>query len=134
MPKYWGRNYFAHGRFPKVGQKQKTEKKLKKINKNRKLHLNYTSSLSFGPGGLRWPWVLACAMRSLAIVITQYFGITGRYMHQKMNFLRPAFVHGRMGHPQSLEYLSFFFSPFFAFDPLRGISHVRNNFSPNILV
>ena len=27
MPKYWGRNYFAHGRFPKVGQKQKTEKK-----------------------------------------------------------------------------------------------------------
>ena len=25
------------------------------------------------------------------------------------------------------------FSPFFAFDPLRGISHVRNNFSPNIL-
>ena len=26
-----------------------------------------------------------------------------------------------------------FFSPFFAFDPLRGISHVRNNFSPNIL-
>ena len=30
MPKYWGRNYFAHGRFPEVGQKQKTEKKKKK--------------------------------------------------------------------------------------------------------
>ena len=27
MPKYWGRNYFAHGRFLEVGQKQKTEKK-----------------------------------------------------------------------------------------------------------
>ena len=27
MPKYWGGNYFAHGRFPEVGQKQKTEKK-----------------------------------------------------------------------------------------------------------
>ena len=26
MPKYWGGNYFAHGRFPEVGQKQKTEK------------------------------------------------------------------------------------------------------------
>ena len=26
-----------------------------------------------------------------------------------------------------------FFSPSSAFDPLRGISHVRNNFSPNIL-
>ena len=26
MPKYWGGNYFAHGRFPEVGQKQKTER------------------------------------------------------------------------------------------------------------
>ena len=25
MPKYWGGNYFAHGSFSKVGQKQKTE-------------------------------------------------------------------------------------------------------------
>ena len=29
MPKYWLKNYFAHGRFPEVGQKQKTEKKRK---------------------------------------------------------------------------------------------------------
>ena len=27
MPKYWVKNYFAHERFPEVGQKQKTEKK-----------------------------------------------------------------------------------------------------------
>ena len=27
MPQYWGKNYFAHGSFPEVGQKQKTEKK-----------------------------------------------------------------------------------------------------------
>ena len=27
MPKYWGENYFAHRRFPEVGQKQKTEGK-----------------------------------------------------------------------------------------------------------
>ena len=27
MPKYWGKQIFAHGRFPKVGQKQKTERK-----------------------------------------------------------------------------------------------------------
>ena len=26
MPKYWVKNYFAHGRFPEVDQKQKTEK------------------------------------------------------------------------------------------------------------
>ena len=30
MTKYWGGNYFAHGSFPEVGQKQKTEKKEKK--------------------------------------------------------------------------------------------------------
>ena len=27
MPKYCGKQIFAHGRFPEVGQKQKTEKK-----------------------------------------------------------------------------------------------------------
>ena len=27
MPKYWVKNYFAHGRFPEVGKKQKTEEK-----------------------------------------------------------------------------------------------------------
>ena len=27
MPKYWGENYFALGKFPEVGQNQKTEKK-----------------------------------------------------------------------------------------------------------
>ena len=27
MPKYWVKNYFAHGSFPEVGQKQKTEEK-----------------------------------------------------------------------------------------------------------
>ena len=29
MPKYWGKQIFAHRRFPEVGQKQKTEKKRK---------------------------------------------------------------------------------------------------------
>ena len=30
MPKYWGKQIFAHGRFSEVGQKQNTEKKRKK--------------------------------------------------------------------------------------------------------
>ena len=30
MPKYWVKNYFAHGRFSEVSQKQKTEKKERK--------------------------------------------------------------------------------------------------------
>ena len=28
MPKYWVKNYFAHGRFPEVGQKQKRRRRL----------------------------------------------------------------------------------------------------------
>ena len=30
MPKYWEKQIFAHGRFPEVGQKQKTERKRKR--------------------------------------------------------------------------------------------------------
>ena len=38
MPKYWVKNYFAHGRFPEVGQKQKTEKKKKKEREKERLN------------------------------------------------------------------------------------------------
>ena len=30
MPKYWGKQIFAQGSFPEVGQKQKTERKRKR--------------------------------------------------------------------------------------------------------
>ena len=33
MPKYWGKQIFRLGRFPKVGQKQKTEKERKRDRK-----------------------------------------------------------------------------------------------------
>ena len=36
MPKYWVTNYFAHGSFPEVGQKQKTEKKKKREKRKRR--------------------------------------------------------------------------------------------------
>ena len=36
MPKYWVKNYFARGRFPEVGQKQKTEKKKRERERERK--------------------------------------------------------------------------------------------------
>ena len=35
MLKYWGGNYFAHGSFPEVGQKQKTEEKKGKKRRER---------------------------------------------------------------------------------------------------
>ena len=51
MPKYWVKNYFAHGIFPEVGQKQKTEKKEKKrepklVKTMAKLRMAHASRLS----------------------------------------------------------------------------------------
>ena len=72
MPKYWGKNYFAHGSFPEVGQKQKTEKKKKERKSDRKLvitiasyalqrHLGWRTQIRLGqqwPASLRPPpWV-----------------------------------------------------------------------------
>ena len=31
MPKYWGKQIFTHGRFPEVGEKQKTEEKEEQV-------------------------------------------------------------------------------------------------------
>ena len=39
MPKYWGKQIFADGRFPEVGKKQKTERE-KKTNKKEKRRPN----------------------------------------------------------------------------------------------
>ena len=38
MPKYWGKQIFAHGIFPEMGQKQKTEKKKKEERKKERLN------------------------------------------------------------------------------------------------
>ena len=35
MPKYWGKQIFAHGRFPEFGQKQKTERKRREKKRKR---------------------------------------------------------------------------------------------------
>ena len=43
MPKYWVKNYFAHGRFPEVGQKQKTEKEREKERLNDGNNITMTS-------------------------------------------------------------------------------------------
>jgi len=38
MPKYWVKNYFAHGRFPEVGQKQKNGEERKRERKRERLN------------------------------------------------------------------------------------------------
>ena len=65
MPKYWVKNYFAHGRFPEVGQKQKTEKKKKK-KKIGKERLNYGDNNGQATHGARkhaWRMQAAWAKR-----------------------------------------------------------------------
>ena len=56
MPKYWVKNYFAHGSFPEVSQKQKTERRERKKEREKdwtmvitmaKLRMAHTSSSSF---------------------------------------------------------------------------------------
>ena len=38
MPKYWGKQIFTHGRFPEVGQKQKTERKRRREKEEERLN------------------------------------------------------------------------------------------------
>merc|ERR1712106_377296 len=57
MPKYWVKNYFAHGRFSEVGQKQKTEKK-----KRKEERLNNDKN----NGQLRIPNATSCGARKAA--------------------------------------------------------------------
>ena len=50
MPKYWVKNYFEHGSFPVVGQKQKMEKKEEEedwtiVKTMAKLHMVHASRL-----------------------------------------------------------------------------------------
>ena len=54
MPKYWVKNYFAHGRFPEVGQKQKTEKK-KRERERKKERLNDGNNNGQATHGARKP-------------------------------------------------------------------------------
>ena len=46
MPKYWGKQIFARGRFPEVGEKEKTQEK-KREKKDQKLVITMTTCLNF---------------------------------------------------------------------------------------
>ena len=62
MPKYWVKNYFAHGRFPEVGQKQKTEKKRERERERKRERLNNDKN----NGQLRIPNATSCGARKAA--------------------------------------------------------------------
>ena len=112
MPKYWGKQIFAHGRFPEVGEKQKTERKerenrlsdrtLAVPKKRAKINFFSLKNKTLAQAALRAPHEVALQC------------VAGHCYYQ-------------------LSLFFFFFSPSFAFDPLRGISRVRKFVSPNIL-
>ena len=54
MPKYWGKQIFSLGRFPEVGQKQKTEKKERKREEERPNDGNNNGQLRIATP----PWVV----------------------------------------------------------------------------
>ena len=58
MPKYWGKQIFTHGRFPEVGQKQKTENKRIKERRlndgNNNGQLRIANATSVGAGKAAW--------------------------------------------------------------------------------
>ena len=55
MPKYWGKQIFTHGRFPEVGQKQKTEREKKREEKKRRLNdINNNGQATHGARKHAW--------------------------------------------------------------------------------
>ena len=63
MPKYWVKYYFAHGSFPEVGQKQKTEKKRREREKERPNDGNNNGQAMHGARKHAWHTQAAWARR-----------------------------------------------------------------------
>ena len=88
--KILGENYFAHGSFPKVGQKQKTEKKKEERGEKEE---RKTEPVSYTHLRAHETVLdLVCRLLLLThfgetpmceIIFTQFFGITRRYMQKK---------------------------------------------------
>ena len=112
MPKYWGKLIFSLGRFPEVGQKQKThcnassggarKAALAKISfpkyfgitrRKNIVFCNFYFFMKKKPGPPLVPGVFI-----LRLLLLTHFGETP--VCEKIFFiLRPAFGNGRLGHP-----------------------------------
>ena len=65
MQKYWGKQIFAHGIFPEVGQKQKTERKRKKREKKRPNDGNNNGQATHGARKNAWRTQAAWAKKEM---------------------------------------------------------------------
>ena len=95
MPKYWVKNYFAHGRFPEVGQKQKTEKREREKERKRE-RLNDGDNNGQSTHGARkhaWRTQAAWAKKNRKLVITMaklciaHASRLGQYDNNSISFL-----------------------------------------------
>ena len=75
MPKYWVKNYFAHGRFSEVGKKQKTEKKKERKKERERERLNNGDNNGQATHGARkhaWrtqaAWANICSKRQQKVM------------------------------------------------------------------
>ena len=67
MPKYWVKNYFAHGSFPEVGQKQKTEKKKKKKEREKERLNNGDNNGQATHGAHKHAWRTQAAWANISL-------------------------------------------------------------------
>ena len=67
MPKYWGKQIFTHGKFPEVGQKQKTEKKKERKKERRAKVGDNNGQATHGARKHAWRMQAAWAKRSKTI-------------------------------------------------------------------
>ena len=81
MPKYWGKQIFAHGRFPEVGQKQKTEGKKERerdwtmVKTMAKLRMAHASTHGARkPPGPKEDWTMVITMAKLRMAHTSTHG------------------------------------------------------------
>ena len=72
MPKYWVKNYFAHGRFSEVGQKQKTEKKKKERKRERLNNGDNNGQATHGARKHAWRTQAAWAKTSLSLKVPSF--------------------------------------------------------------
>ena len=70
MPKCWVKNYFAHGSFPEVGQKQKTEEKEEREKERERERLNNGENNGQATHGARKP----PGPKKYLLVMPKYWG------------------------------------------------------------
>ena len=93
MPKYWVKNYFTHGRFPEVGQKQKTERERKRdwtmVITMAKLRMAHASTHGArNPPGPKKHWVNCLSNIILSHILQNVFLI---FKFGKFSQLQPYF-------------------------------------------